>query len=581
MIQINQYLIRGGLFLVSILAVLASSCTVGGSLARQANRSFIEKDWDKAVALYSRLVHQYPDRVEFQSRFWWARLRAAEVHLNNGEQALKKNNLEKALVELEMAADLDPANGEIYKKLAQVREHFRTGRNTSAMEPLSLPKFDIPSQDILKKNLSLNLVQTPIPDIFRALARAAELQLILDPNVPTFPVDADFRGVTVVDALDRLTRIARCFYRFLNNDTLLISPDNEENRQKYADYWAYSIPVQFTRAQNVSQVLRNALQLPYIAHDPSKEVITIMGTRSQIEAAVRIAAKVDHPPAEVLIHVDILEIAKTMLQQYGLSFRTENLPGVEPALVPEKSLTLDPGPILSRSDFTLVNLPDLVARMLKQSGHTRLLASIPIRTIDGETGKVRFGSDVPIPQTTFVPIAGGGVNQQPITSFAYRTVGLSIDLTPRVNPDGLITIQLRVESSSVAGSGFGGVPILATSLIEKTIRVQPGETSMIAGLIRQQTRETVTSTPGLEHVPIIGELFKDRRKEGEENELIILLTPIIIRQRPFIEGDDAAIPVPPPKGQGERVMPYPRPWPTQIPEMPEQPEEIEDNPPPA
>ena len=532
----------------------------GPSVSRRADQAFRSRNWDQAVALYSRLVRDEPENVEYQSRYWWARMMAARAHEAKGDAAAREGNWEQALIEYEMAADLDPTKKEIEQKLATARQHFEHKPAPVKVLPSLKPRFEGPAPDVLNATLSIQLEATPLRSLLKTLAKVANLQVIIDPDVPDEPLSVDFRGLTLGEALDRLTRMTGLFYRFVNTDSVIFAPDTEEKHRQYRDYWAFSIPIQYTRATNIVQVLRSALRLPYVAADSRREVVTIMGTRRQIEAAARLVSQIDHPPAEVLIHVDILEVNRNVLQDYGLTLRSNGQPGIDTKIQPKQEITLDPGPILSRSDFTLVNLPGLVARLLKQSGQARLLASIPVRTVEGETGRVRFGSDVPVPQTTFVPIAAGGVNQQPITSFAYRTVGLNLDMTPRVNPDGLITLQLRIESSSIAGTGFAGVPVFATSLIEKTIRLRPNETSLIAGLIRRQTRDTVESLPGFETVPILGEIFKGHRREQEENELVILITPHILRARPILDVDGIAVPIPPPTGRGPLTVPMTFPY---------------------
>ncbi len=251
-------------------------------------------------------------------------------------------------------------------------------------------------------------------------------------------------------------------------------------------------------------------------------------------------AQIDIPPGEILLQIDILEVNRSALQEYGLRFVSGASSGIDTALTVNPQLELDPGPVLSRSDFTIVNFPGLVARLLKQSGQSRLLASIPIRTIEGTAGSVSFGTDVPVPQTTFVPIATGGVEQQPVTSFQYRTVGLNIELTPYLQRDGTILLEVHIESSSIAGTGYADLPLFATSKIEKTIRLKKGEISLIAGLFREQLQKTKESIPGLEYIPILGQLLQKEKTEKTETEIVVLITPYILREKPVLPEQETA-----------------------------------------
>src|SRR5207244_13039603 len=127
--------------------------------------------------------------------------------------------------------------------------------------------------------------------------------------------------------------------------------------------------------------------------------------------------------------------------------------------------------------------------------------------------------------TTFAPIATGGVNQQPITSFVYRDVGINIDITPRVHYNGDVTMEVIIESSSISGTGFANLPQFSTSRVEKTIRLKEGETNIIAGLIRDEERMTMHGFPLLASVPVLGKLFADNQKTIEQTDVVLALSP--------------------------------------------------------
>src|SRR5204863_1316739 len=132
---------------------------------------------------------------------------------------------------------------------------------------------------------------------------------------------------------------------------------------------------------------------------------------------------------------------------------------------------------------------------------------------EGMTASARFGEEVPVPTTTFAPIAAGGINTQPITSFTYRNVGVNIDITPRIHHDDEVSLALKVTLSNVAGTGFGGLPTFGNREISTTIRLKDGETNMLAGLIRDDERTVVSGVPGLSDIPMIGHLFANNHRE--------------------------------------------------------------------
>ena len=185
----------------------------------------------------------------------------------------------------------------------------------------------------------------------------------------------------------------------------------------------------------------------------------------------------------------------------------------------------------------LSNLPSLYFRLLKQDGNTRTLANPQLRTSEGIAATARFGERVPVPVTTFAPIATGGVNQQPITSFNYENIGVNIDITPRTHHDDEVSLALRIEVSSISGTGFGGLPTFGNRAINTVIRLRDGETNLLAGLIRDEEREVLSGVPGLSDLPIVGRLFAHTKRETQETDIVMTLTPRIVRVLELTESD--------------------------------------------
>jgi general secretion pathway protein D len=192
---------------------------------------------------------------------------------------------------------------------------------------------------------------------------------------------------------------------------------------------------------------------------------------------------------------------------------------------------------LSQGDIFLTNLPGLFYRLLKHDNNTRTLANPQLRTSEGMPAQARFGERVPVPVTTFSPIAAGGVQQQPITSFNYENIGVNIDITPRTHHDDEVSLSLKVEVSSISGSGFGGLPTFGNRQINTVIRLRDGETNMLAGLIRDDERRVFEGVPGLSDIPVVGRLFAHNRKETQETDIVLTLTPRIIRVLELTEAD--------------------------------------------
>ena len=228
------------------------------------------------------------------------------------------------------------------------------------------------------------------------------------------------------------------------------------------------------------------------------------------------------------------------LKEYGIQI-TSGLPGYEGVAGgifpdPRKTFTLDDNPYAAEN-LVVTNLPGVIYRLLQSDTSTRILANPQLRTTEGQTAQARFGDQVPVPVTTFAPIAQGGINQQAITSFEYKNVGVNIDLTPRVHHDGEVTLQLKVDISQVGPPGYQGLPTFNSRIVTSVIRLKDGETNVLAGLIRDSERHSLTGLPGLAALPFVGRLFARNQDEIAQTDIIMTLTPHVVR-RPILTEED-------------------------------------------
>ena len=154
-----------------------------------------------------------------------------------------------------------------------------------------------------------------------------------------------------------------------------------------------------------------------------------------------------------------------------------------------------------------------------------------------------IGDQVPIPVTSFnTGNTGGGGLVVPITAFQYRDVGITIEVEPRVHHNREISLDLKVEISNVGETvkvGETEAITIGTRTITSVIRLKSGESSLLAGLIRRDTTKGVTKTPLLGDIPVLGRLFRNETTTDKNTDLVLTLTPQIIRF-PDIREEDLA-----------------------------------------
>jgi general secretion pathway protein D len=143
------------------------------------------------------------------------------------------------------------------------------------------------------------------------------------------------------------------------------------------------------------------------------------------------------------------------------------------------------------------------------------------------------------------------VQTQPITSFNYENIGVNIDITPRTHHNDEVSLAVKIEVSNISGLGFGDLPTFGNRSINTVIRLKDGETNMLAGLIRDDERNVLSGIPGLSDIPVIGRIFAHNKRETQETDIILTLTPRIVRVLdlkaddllPFRVGRDSGAPL--------------------------------------
>ena len=575
------------LSLVVLLAIVVAGCATTSAL-RSGERAEFAQNYDQAVAEYTRALQRNPDNRSARQGLERSKLRAAENHYSRGRQLNTAGRLDEALVELQMAAELNPADANVQDLLTAVRTQLRTkiavareGKTQletliERSQHLPPPGLDLPPDVKLPATLTFRDASTR--DIYTALARFANMNIVFDPQFRDQPITIDLRNATLENALGTVSMATRNFYRVTGQRTITVIPDTPAKQREYEEEIVQTFYLSNADLKETMDLLRIVIDNRRLAPITATNALSIKDTPERVAAAGKLIAAIDKARPEVVIDVELLEIDRTRLQEYGLQLASPGSAGVNGAAdINRDNLTLRNLRNITESDIYLTNLPGLFYRLLKSDNHTRTLANPQLRTSEGVPAQARFGERVPVPVTTFSPIATGGVAQQPITSFNYENIGVNIDITPRTHHDDEVSLALKIEVSSISGTGFGGLPTFGNRTISTVIRLRDGETNLLAGLIRDDERQVLEGIPGLSDLPILGKLFAHTRKETQETDIVLTLTPRIIRVLDLDENDlrpvrvgragDAPLlelpiitePIPPP-GPPAQAAPQPQPF---------------------
>jgi hypothetical protein len=194
---------------------------------------------------------------------------------------------------------------------------------------------------------------------------------------------------------------------------------------------------------------------------------------------------------------------------------------------------------VNTADFYLA-VPTAIVKFLESDTHTKIVAKPQLRGAEGAKMTLKLGQQIPIISTSYTPIATGGAGVNPLSSYQYKDVGVNIDVTPTVTLEGDIRLDLTVDSSS-RGSDvvIGGVniPSFGQRTVTARLRLRDGESNLLAGLFQENEQTGVTGFPGAIHVPILKQLFSGNTGQIDQTDIVILITPHIVRTHEITESD--------------------------------------------
>jgi general secretion pathway protein D len=533
--------------LVVAIAVIAVTACAAHSALREGEQAERRSDFDRAVIEYTTAVRADPDNRTARLALERAKVRASQEHFVRGRRLAAAERYEEAAIELQIATELQPTNLAAEAELRETRQRLRTkiavsrGGKTELQSLIERtrgvgpPGLDLPADIKLPESMTFSNASSRM--VFTALAKFADLNVTFDPAFRDERVTADLRNTTLPDALASLTATTRTFYRVTAQRTITIIPDTPAKRREYEEQVVQTFYVSNADLKEVIDLLRIVVDVRRISPVSNVNAISITDTPERIAAAGQLISAIDKARPEVIISVELLEVDRTRLREYGLQIASPGFDGISgSADVNREGLTLHDLRNLTSSDVFVTGVPGLYYRLLKNDESTRVLANPQLRTSEGMPAQARFGERVPVTVTTFAPIGTGGINQQPISSYVYENIGVNIDITPRTHHDDDVSLALKITVSNISGA-LNGLPTFGNREISTTIRLKDGETSMLAGLIRDEQRTKLAGVPGLSDLPFVGRFFAHNRTEALESDIILTLTPHIVRVLDVSEAD--------------------------------------------
>ncbi len=560
-------LIRPALFFLLLLSLrttdFAKSVDSAKALYEKGSDAEARQNYEQAFDYFKQAFNLKPKDLRYRTSYERTRFYAAASHVHRGQLLRDAGKLDEALVEFQKGLEIDPSSFIAQQELKRTEQMIKEAQNPqpqaskatsalrrrleSALGPVELaPISNVPIT--LKVTEKSNV-------IYETVGKLAGINVLFDPDYTPRQVRIELNGVTLDEALEIISVETKTFWRPVTPNTIFVAQDNPAKRkeleQNVIKTFYLSNLSQPTELQDVVNAMRTILEVSRIQQLPSQGAIVVRGTPDQVALAQKLVDDLDKAKPEVLVEVAVMQVSKDRMRNLGVSPPTSVTVALQPNInttTPTTTtgtgttttsttgstngISLNALANLNATDFQ-VTIPQATATALLSDTNTKIVQNPQIRALDGQKATLKIGDRVPVATGSFQPGIGGvGINPLVNTQFQYLDVGVNIDITPRVHADREVSLKLSLDVSAVTSYvSIGGIsqPVIGQRKIEHEIRLKDGEVNLIGGIMEDQQTRAINGIPGLAQIPILKYLFSSNNTDHQENEIVFVLIPHIVR----------------------------------------------------
>ena len=538
------------------------------------------QQWEKAAQEFALALAALPSDTEYQLHYRRAVFNASQVFMQKGRALAEQNDYVGAYNAFRQAYGYDPVNelaaSEMRRMLRLQREkegldpdevdqparpgaaRSVTPGTTSQATPRAVQESLPPSRVEQLRTIQYNGDLEPF---IRQLAEELNLNVIFD---QTFlqqrrNINVKLKDVTAARALDYIFTAYGLFFQRLDRRTIIVA--DQSKRPQFQQlvlrtFYLYNIDPADARTLIQAALPPNAGRQPQVVTNKTTNSITVRDTPENVRIIEQLLQTVDKDRAEVVMEVSIYEVSRTDLLQIGNQIGTAdtlgNLGGIQPSSViigGARQIANGANAVFPLSTGLGLLIPATTISALQSKDNTRLVFSTQVHAFDGEKSETRIGAKVPVQTASVTPFGGFVGGQQgtgtgtPTTPgvfggngfpvIQYEDTGLSLDFTPKVYPNHEVEVKMVIETkdTSVTGSGAASAltPTFTQRRITGTARIQNGKTMMIASVASDRESQGRAGLPLVGLIPILGRLFTAPRRNNAQSDVVITMTPRVLR----------------------------------------------------
>ncbi|WP_226419567.1 secretin and TonB N-terminal domain-containing protein [Dechloromonas denitrificans] len=455
--------------------------------------------------------------------------------LLQAEQLLKKSDLIGAERVIRTVRAQDPLNTgarQLQQQVDQQREKEGNGFSNPAVKAA------------LAKPVVLEFRDATLKSVFEVLSRSSGLNFVFDKDVKgDSKVTLFVRNSPLEDILRLILKTNQLEKSQLNDNSFLIYPNSPAKGKEYQELVVRSFYLANTDVKQAMSLVKTVAKSKDVFADEKLNLLIVKDTPEAIRLIERLIESLDLAEPEVMLEVEVLEVTRSRLNEFGLDWPDSIGYGALQKEISTQTIAngvtlnnVTPGGTLAAgfvnaqkigSLTSFVANPAFTLNIKGQNADTNVLANPRIRVKNREKAKIHIGDKLPVFTTTST--ANVGVS----ASVNYLDVGLKLDVEPNVMLDDEVSIKIGLEVSSIAKEIAGPSNSLAyqigTRSASTVLRLKNGETSVLAGLISDEERKSTSHVPGIGEIPILGRAFGSHRDTSSKTEIILLITPRVLR----------------------------------------------------
>ncbi len=562
--------------ILPLLIALVALCVQFPVLARSVDSARVlwdkgadaeaRQNYEQAFDYYKQAYNLRPKDLKYRASYERSKFYAAASHVHRGQILRDNGKLDQALIEFQKGLDIDPSSFIAQQELKRTEQMIKDAANPGpqalgpSVTPLRrrLESAQGPVELAAISNVPITLKVTEKASvIYETVGKLAGINVLFDPDYTPRQVRIELNGVTLQDALEIISFETKTFWRPVTPNTIFIAQDNPAKRkeleQNVIKTFYLSNLSQPTELQDVVNAIRTILEVSRIQQLPSQGAIVVRGTPDQMALVQKLVDDLDKAKPEVLVEVAVMQVSRDKMHTLGINPPTSvsvqlqnNINTTTPTTTTTNGVTtttptssssgngisLNQLGNLNATDFQ-VTIPQASATALLSDTNTKIMQNPQIRALDGQKATLKIGDRVPVATGSFQPGIGGvGINPLVNTQFQYLDVGVNIDLTPRVHAGREVSLKMSLDVSAVTSYvSIGGInqPVIGQRKIEHEIRLKDGEVNLLGGIMEDQQTRALSGIPGLAQIPILKYLFSQTNANHQQNEIVFVLIPHIIR----------------------------------------------------